>query len=200
MNNGTSPLSPPNFNNNKSHEDNYKESLCATPKNNHTTRPLRQSLKRPTSPSQIQQRPPSTDMKIPPFSSNKEAIKQTAKRPRRLMAEIPLSVIVDQVKPARIKLEENMSKYPVNIDSLCDFLHQSYGATDVVVRANKLTPDIDALITMLSDIKSSISCINLKARITRLIKRLTEPHRLDTSDQLSDGYISSAENENPSAT
>ncbi|CAB0030850.1 unnamed protein product [Trichogramma brassicae] len=150
MNYGTSPLLPPNFNNNKSNEDKNKESLRATPKNNHTTRPHRQSFKRPASPSQVQQRPPSTDMKIPPFTSSQETIKQTVKRPRRLMAEIPLSVIADQVKPAKIKLEENMSKYPVNIDSLCDFLHQSYGATDVVERANKLTPDTDALITMLT--------------------------------------------------
>ncbi|KAL7287494.1 hypothetical protein TKK_0018328 [Trichogramma kaykai] len=148
-------------------------------------------LKRPaSSPSTLQQDSSQldTDSKVAAFSTPKTILKPTAKRFKHREDKFSISDIKESIKPATAYLEKNRKQYPLNVDKLVEFLSKTHGAFKIYPLANEFTYDTDGLMLMLTDTKQNISCKNLKARLTRLIRKLFD---LDAKDQLSDSSCTS---------
>ncbi|CAB0044949.1 unnamed protein product [Trichogramma brassicae] len=129
-----------------------------------------------------------TDSKVAAFSTPKTVIKPTTKRFKYREDKFSISDIKDSIKPATAYLEKNRKQYPLNVDKLVEFLSKSHGAFKIYPLANEFTYDTDGLMLMLTDTKQNISCKNLKARLTRLIRKLSDQ---DARDQLSDSSCTS---------
>ncbi|KAL7299832.1 hypothetical protein TKK_0007572 [Trichogramma kaykai] len=123
------------------------------------------------------------------FSTPKPVDGPKAKRFKQRLDKMSISDIKVKIEPAVTYLKEKNCQYPLNTEKLIDFLCKSYGAPKILPLANEFTEDIEGLKLMLRDTKLHIKCINLKARITRIIRKLSNQ---DASDYMSDSSCTSA--------
>uniref|UniRef100_A0ABD2XS77 CCHC-type domain-containing protein n=1 Tax=Trichogramma kaykai TaxID=54128 RepID=A0ABD2XS77_9HYME len=113
------------------------------------------------------------------FSSPGQSADPAVKRVKQAEVYPTLEEIKKLIDPAVSHLKTNSDVYPIEVESLSEFLLQTYGTTNVYSTVKKFTSNTEALVKMLSDTKRLINCINLKARITRLIKKLSDLDAVD---------------------
>lgn len=120
------------------------------------------------------------------FSSNPieggTLIKVQEKRTRKTVKKPCFQDTIDvQLAPAKNFFLVNANNYPLDFEKLASFLRESYGSPNIPEVALKYATDTSSLINMLRDAYPHLADRKLKARITKIIKRLGT---LDTTNDL----------------
>lgn len=94
------------------------------------------------------------------------------------------------LQKARISIQETGNKYVINFDQLQNFLEESYGQNDILQISQKFSNDTEGIITLMDDIYKHLESRKLKARFTRMKKKLRSPtsntNNIDSDSQSSD--------------
>lgn len=97
-----------------------------------------------------------------------------------------------QLDSAKKTILDNKDKYPLNLQSLSEFLQATFGKQNIIDTTLTYTSAIADLISMLNHIKPLIVDKNLGRRITKIINKLN--CHLVNSEYLSGNSSSSEEN------
>lgn len=124
-----------------------------------------------------------------PFVTPKKRASKSAKK------HCPQDKIDVQLAPAKNYFLVNSKNYQLDFDKLAAFLKEAYGNKDIPGVAHQYTSEISDLIKMLNDAHPLVLDSSLKARITKIIKRLkwfdTTSDVSSVEDQeMSDSFIS----------
>ena len=94
--------------------------------------------------------------------------------------------IMIKLETAKTFFNDNNIETPISIDEIGNFLSDTYGNPDTVNIALKYADNTSTIVDMLRKIYDHIQPKNLKARITRIIKKLDKPGAAySTSEDLS---------------
>lgn len=140
-------------------------------------------------PPDLFQMPPPAAAKRPPPASTSSSCSENDGKSKPLQKKskaadsdenIKILEILGFLKPAAILFQKNASTYPVNINTLAEFLVECHGSRNVVEISQKYTHNKASINTMLSEVHDVTVDKNLRGRIKRIIKRLNKKIEEDT--------------------
>ena len=100
-------------------------------------------------------------------------IVQSPKKPRKLpRTDISLEEVITQAQSVQEIVDKNEQNFPLDYKTFTEFLHSTYGKSNILDIAKTYTNDIPALIKMLAQLIEYIEDRKLKSRIKRLRKRM----------------------------
>ena len=107
------------------------------------------------------------------------------KKKVRPMRSIDFSVIQVKLQPFINISTENLTKYPLDVKDITQFLYESFGSSNITEIALNYTKDMSAFFHMLNDIHDNITDRNLKSRINRILKCFTNITEYSSEDSIS---------------
>ncbi|KAK2577810.1 hypothetical protein KPH14_012693 [Odynerus spinipes] len=133
-----------------------------------------------------------TKIENPTLTRTKQPAKKI-KTKKAITPQISLQDLSIKLLPVKEAVATNIQKYPLDFDSITDFLHSSYNNPKILDNALRYTQDISALISMLSDIKDLLTERSIKSRIIRIIKKLIISNSSSVMDDCSSTDLSCME-------
>ncbi|KAJ8678698.1 hypothetical protein QAD02_014485 [Eretmocerus hayati] len=131
--------------------------------------------------------------------STKTSALKAAKNVKKHKPDYSKEIVKEQLRPAISFLEEKYANLPGILEKLENFVFESHGSSNVVELARKLSDDLSTSKNLLLDTRDHATNRTLKARLTKIIKKLEKAIEGDeASDE--DGGISSADESLSSAS